>query len=592
MEPILHDIHDLIEAAGGGADAGRVSVPAESFRDLAPTLVLVGQSEGELVTADDFCGQANIPAARLLLRAIDQRLGEKPCCRFDVDTDMGRQAVLAIRMEQEEHQRIVGCLFPADGCPAGLSQTAIFQRVTGALAFSTLHYRENTGYIAARARHLAAEQEMLAASQAEAVSSHIEERERRLQEQEEHAIKEQFFQAAEAANRAKSEFLANMSHEIRTPMTAILGFTEMLLNRLHDRENLEAARTIHRNGRHLLSIINDILDLSKIESGKLDTEKVHCSLVEILSDVESLMRGGAEEKGLAFRVVYETPIPETFKTDPLRLRQILLNLIGNAVKFTDRGEICVAVRFKVDARGAKYLEIDVSDTGIGMTPDQMERVFDPFVQANSSTTRKYGGSGLGLAICQRLSGMLGGEIRIQSVFGQGSTLTVALPAAPGDGARLIEPGTEPAREATEPEKSRRSRATFRGRILLVEDSIDNQRLISLILAKAGATVTLARTGKEAVDAVFPPDAADGRRGPFDVILMDIQMPEMDGYEATRRLRGMGFRGPIIALSAHAHAGQIEEILEAGCNAYLAKPIQREEFLETVKRHLDQAARKE
>ncbi len=586
METILQDINDLIQAADGGADIGRASVAAESFRDLTPTLILIGESAGQLTFADDLCGQVNLPGARLLLRALHERLGSESHCRLHMDTDMGPQEALAIRLEQGGRERIVGCLFPPEALPVELSPTNVFQRVVGAFAFSTLHFRERANYLEVRTRHLTAEHEMLEMSQAEAISCYVEEREQRMREQEEHAIKEQFFLAAEEANRAKSEFLANMSHEIRTPMTAILGFTEMLLHRLRDREDLEAARTIDRNGRHLLAIINDLLDLSKIEAGKLEAEKVRCSLVEILSDVEALMREGAEQKGLMLQVDYDTAIPEPIVTDPLRLRQILINLVGNAVKFTEQGEIRVVARFAVNRFGLQYLEIEVRDTGIGMTPEQMERVFDPFVQANSSTARKYGGSGLGLAICQRVTGLLGGEIRLRSAVGQGSTFTVTIPVTLSDDARMTQPGDGPLPETPISQETAQLPATLNGRILLVEDGIDNQRLISLILAKAGLTVTLAKHGKEALEAVFPSDSVNGPKVAFDVILMDIQMPEMDGHEATRRLRDMGYRGPIIALSAHAYEHEIQAILEAGCDEYLAKPIDREVLIRTIKRHLN------
>ncbi len=584
MEAILQDINDLIQAADSGADIQPASVAAESFRDLTPTLILIGESAGQLTFADDLCGQVNLPAARLLLRALHERLGSESYCRFRIDTDMGPQEALAIRLEQGGRERIVGCLFPPEALPVELSPTNVFQRVVAAFVSSTLHFGQRVNYLEVRTRHLTAEHEMLEMSQADAMSCYLEEHEQRMREQEEHAIKEQSFRAAEEANQAKSDFLANMSHEIRTPMTAILGFTEMLLHRLRDREDLEAARTIDRNGRHLLAIINDLLDLSKIEAGKLETEKVTCSLVEILSDVEVLMREAAEHKGLKLQVDYDTPIPEPIVTDPLRLRQILINLVGNAVKFTEQGEIRVVARFAANRFGHQHLEVDIRDTGIGMTPEQMERVFDPFVQANSSTARKYGGSGLGLAICQRVAGLLGGEIRMQSAVGLGSTFTLAIPVALSDVARMIQPGNEPLLETPISQETAKLPA-LNGRILLVEDGIDNQRLISLILAKAGLTVTLAKHGKEALEAVFPSDSVNGPEVVFDVILMDIQMPEMDGHEATRRLRDMGYRGPIIALSAHASKHEIQAILDAGCNEYLAKPIDRHELIRTIQRHI-------
>jgi signal transduction histidine kinase/ActR/RegA family two-component response regulator len=432
-----------------------------------------------------------------------------------------------------------------------------------------------------RTGHLAAEHEMLELAQADAMACHIEEREQRLLEREQHTIKEQFFKAA---NQAKSEFLANMSHEIRTPMTAILGFTDMLLNRLTDQEDLEAVQTIHRNGHHLLAVINDILDLSKIEAGKLDAERTQCSPFEILADVESLMRASAAEKGLSFSLEYRGRIPESIETAPVRLRQILLNLVGNAVKFTERGEVRITARLATAPSGLPCLQIDVHDTGIGMTSEEIERVFDPFTQANSSTTRQFGGSGLGLAICKRLAGMLGGEIRVQSTPGEGSTFTVEVATGSLDGLRLVYP-QEPSPKDTGRTSSAISPASLTGRILLVEDGVDNQRLISLILEKAGATVNLATNGREALEAVFPVDAIQARMEPFDVILMDIQMPEMDGHEATCKLREGGFNGPIIALSAHALEHEIQRILEAGCTEYLAKPIRREDLIRAIERNM-------
>ncbi|MHB8897732.1 MAG: ATP-binding protein [Thermoguttaceae bacterium] len=583
METIFHDIDQLLQTADRQTGVGRAAVDAEPFRELAPTLILVGDAAGHLAFADDFCGQVNFPAVELLLHAIRERLGGQACCRFPVATDTGPQEVLAIRIQQQGEERIVGCLFPAPIQPDEPSPDAIYRRVVGAFAFSTIHSKQQANLLEVRARHMAAEHEMLEISQVEAISRHLDEREKRLSELEEHAIKEQFFLAAEEANRAKSEFLANMSHEIRTPMTAILGFTEVLLAHLQDPEDLDAAHTIDRNGRHLLAIINDILDLSKIEAGKLRTERTTCSILEILSDIENLMRPGAEAKGLALRVTRDTPIPDAVQTDPLRLRQILLNLVGNAVKFTERGEVQVLVRIDPDPHGPQALQIDVRDTGIGMTPQELKTVFDPFVQASSSSTRKYGGTGLGLAICERLAGMLGGEIQASSLPGQGSTFSLVIPVVIPDDAPAAELPPEPATAAIGAPGAQPP-IRLEGRVLLVEDGVDNQRLISLLLTKAGAHVTLARHGKEALDAVFPPHAVDRPMVVFDVILMDIQMPEMDGHEATRRLRQMGYTGPIVALSAHAYEQEICGILEAGCNEYLAKPIHRAELLRTIQRH--------
>ncbi len=585
MNVMLQDIQDLIQVAGDVvvAKKGR-TVQAETLGDCAPTLLLVGEQDGSVSFADGFSGNVNYPAVTLLLNEMIQRLGQDTQCQFETKTDGGPQLAIAIRLATNGGYRVLGCLFPPHALPANATPAELHQRVTGAFAFSTLLFKERLNHVELRGEHLAAEHEMLAMSQAEAVSCHVEEREKRLREKEEHALKEQFFRAAEEANRAKSEFLANMSHEIRTPMTAILGFADMLVNRLSDREDLEAAHTIQRNGQHLLAIINDILDLSKIEAGKLNTEKVKCPVVEIVSDVDTLMRLSAEKKGLSFQVVYSGPVPERIETDPVRLRQILLNLVGNAVKFTERGEVCVTVHLADDSGGPQYLEFAVRDTGIGMTEQQIEQIFDPFTQANSSTTREFGGSGLGLAICERLAGMLGGEIRVRSTPGKGSVFTVTVATGNLDGVPLIAPA-DGVPETTATDVPAIRPATLHGRILLVEDGLDNQRLISLVLEKAGGTVQLAANGREALETVFPNDAIEGQMEPFDVILMDIQMPEMDGHEATRKLRQRGYGGPIIALSAHAYENEIRGILEAGCNEYLAKPIDREELIRVVQQSM-------
>ncbi len=586
MDAILQDITGLLHAADETVVAKRrCPAVAESLQDHAPSLILMGEADGQVVFADDFCGNVNLAATNMLFREMVEQLADEAQCRFAVDTDSGPQQAMVVRLETHDGERLLGCLFAANAVPEDLTPAGVYHRVTGAFAFSTLHFRQRVQHLELRGEHLDAQHEMLVMSQAEAISCHVEEREKRLREKEEHTLKEQFFQAAEEANRAKSEFLANMSHEIRTPMTAILGFTEMLLSRLGDREDLEAARTIHRNGQHLLTIINDILDLSKIEAGKLDAERLPCSVVEILSDVETLMRGTAEAKGLALQIAYDGPIPETIETDSVRLRQILHNLMGNAVKFTRQGKVQITASLSANQSGPRNLQIEVRDTGIGITQEQIERIFDPFTQANSTTTRQYGGSGLGLAICDRLAGMLGGEISVQSVLGEGSAFTVSVAAGNLDGVPLIRPPKCSAPTETTPDADTARPATINGRILLVEDGVDNQRLISLVLRKAGATVSLAANGKEAVEAVFPNQATEAQAAPFDLVLMDIQMPEMDGHEATRMLRKLGFTGPIIALSAHAHKSEIQGIIEAGCDEYLAKPIQRDGLLRAIERYL-------
>ncbi len=396
---------------------------------------------------------------------------------------------------------------------------------------------------------------------------------------------EEFNAMAQSANRAKSEFLANMSHEIRTPMTAILGFADMLLGEPGlDRappERVDALRTIQRNGKYLLELINDILDLSKIEAGKLEVERAACRPAQVLADVIALMQVRADAKNLPLRLEYEGPIPESIESDPLRLRQIFINLVGNAVKFTEAGSVRVVARLLRRPGEPDVFQVDVVDTGIGLSPEQQARLFQPFSQADSSTTRKYGGTGLGLAISKRLAEMLGGGIAVHSEPGQGSTFRVTVSAGDLPGVRMLEPGKEAAAPDA-PAQDAPDAATLRpgARILLAEDGPDNQRLLAFLLKKAGAEVTVVENGQLAVDAAV---AAHDTGSPFDLILMDMQMPVLDGYAATRHLRDRSYPGPIVALTANAMADDRRKCLEAGCNDYLSKPVDRKELLAVVRR---------
>jgi PAS domain S-box-containing protein len=392
-------------------------------------------------------------------------------------------------------------------------------------------------------------------------------------------------EAAEAATRAKSEFLANMSHEIRTPMTAILGFAELLSSSLRNSEAAEAALTIQRNGRYLMDIIDDILDLSKIEAGRMTLERTSCSPAAVVTEILSLMRVRAAAKNLPLEVEWIGPIPETIHSDPIRLRQILINLVGNAIKFTETGSVRITGRLTMTGNGQAAMRFDIADTGIGISAEQMERLFSPFTQGDSSTSRRFGGTGLGLAISKRLAEMLGGDIAVASTLGVGSTFTLNIDAGSLEGVQLLEhPETVgPAERPAEPATVRPVRLS--ARLLLAEDGPDNQRLISRLLTIAGAEVALAENGQSAVDQAL---AAQREARPFDLVLMDMQMPVLDGYEATRQLRAQGITAPIIALTAHAMAGDREKCLEAGCNDYVSKPIDRASLLDAVTRHLEAA----
>jgi signal transduction histidine kinase/CheY-like chemotaxis protein/HPt (histidine-containing phosphotransfer) domain-containing protein len=378
---------------------------------------------------------------------------------------------------------------------------------------------------------------------------------------------------AVAASSAKSAFLANMSHEIRTPLTSIIGFAELLLTRDVAADEKEAAvRTIIRNGRHLLDVINDILDLSKIETGQVELERIDIDLPILLRDLVTLVAGRAEEKSLEFAVEPHLPLPARFAGDPVRLKQILLNLCSNAIKFTQRGSVRISVRYQADPPA---LSFTVSDTGIGMTPEQQSRLFQPFVQADVSTTRRYGGTGLGLYLSNQLAAALGARIRVKSEPGKGSRFQLELPlpaAVPADELLTLE-GDLRIYERAEFAISGFAAPDLRGRVLLAEDGVDNQRLLAAYLRQAGLDVTVVGNGRDAVETAL--------RREFELILMDIQMPVLDGVAATQMLRGAGYSRPIVALTANVMKSDVQRYREIGCDDVLAKPVERERFYQVI-----------
>jgi PAS domain S-box-containing protein len=389
---------------------------------------------------------------------------------------------------------------------------------------------------------------------------------------------------AEAANRSKSEFLANMSHEIRTPLTAILGYTDLLREEAArdgaTPEQLQSMDTIRRAGEHLLTVINDILDISKIEAGKLQIEQVDTTLKSVLLDVESLMRARAQAKGVSLENRITGPVPDRILTDPTRLRQILMNLVGNAAKFTDRGRILVETSVE-EERQSPVLVIAVDDTGPGMSDEQVAQLFQPLTQADSSVTRKHGGTGLGLTICRRLADLMGGRVAlVQTAPGRGSRFELRLPLRAADDAQSIGRLDPAAAVASPPTND--PRVLVGRRVLLAEDGEDNQRLISVLLRAAGADVTVVSNGRHAVDALEWADAGGAR---FDLLLTDMQMPEMDGYTLATTLRAAGRTIPIVALTAHAMADDRQKCLDARCDDYASKPIDRQALIATCVRWL-------
>ena len=425
-----------------------------------------------------------------------------------------------------------------------------------------------------------------------AVGINVTERRRAERELREHTLAleianhrlEEMCSAAQVATWAKSEFLANMSHEIRTPMTAILGFAEnLLLPDLTELDRAACVETIRRNGEHLMAIINDILDLSKIEAGKVEIETVACCPGRLAVDIHELMLDRARGKGLDFELRFANPLPAVIRSDPTRLRQILINLVGNAIKFTQSGRIGLTVGCTPETGRPSTIHFEVSDTGVGMTEEQLGRLFVPFSQADNSTTRRFGGTGLGLAISKRLIDRLGGSISVESTPAKGSTFRVVVPVGTAAASSMIcspqqlaDPSEQPCQPPVSPLGS-----DFSCRVLLAEDTPDNQRLIRLVLSSAGAEVDIAEDGQIALDKAVE---AMTSPAPYDLILMDIQMPNVDGYEATSRLRERGYDRPIVALTAHAMAGDRERCLQVGCDDFISKPVKREDLLAMVARY--------
>jgi PAS domain S-box-containing protein len=372
------------------------------------------------------------------------------------------------------------------------------------------------------------------------------------------------------ASRAKSEFLANMSHEIRTPMNGIIGMQSLALTASSEEDGNGYVEAAQHSAYALLAILNDILDLSKIEAGRLEIHSAPFSLRHFINDVVQLVRPRAREKGLELVCTLSEATPDTLLGDALRIRQILTNLLGNAVKFTDRGRVELRVDSRPAAPDRLQLDIAVADTGIGIRPEHQGVIFEAFRQADSSTTRQYGGTGLGLTISARLVAMMGGTISVESTPGQGSTFRFTVPCrfAPDDS--VTAPARSIALAAQGPSKKLR--------ILLAEDNPVNQRVAQRLLEKRGHQVSIAGDGRQALQAVM-------EAPPFDLILMDVQMPTMDGLEATRAIRRIESPErnavPIVAMTAFAMKGDRERCLAAGMNGHLSKPINPTELCATV-----------
>jgi len=394
----------------------------------------------------------------------------------------------------------------------------------------------------------------------------------------EHRVRERTLELAEArdkaiqADRSKSAFLATMSHELRTPLTAIIGFSDSLLDPDQNMaERIDSIHSIIKGSKHLHQIINDILDVSKIDADKLDIEHIPVNLFEILRDVEAIISLLATEKNLLFSIQYDFPLPEIITSDPLRLKQILINICNNAIKFTEKGSVTLKV--SCDCKEQKVF-FNVIDTGIGLSDEQLDKLFKPFTQADNTTSRKFGGTGLGLHLSKKLAISLGGDIRVESTDGVGSRFTIEIHTGDLNGQTPVTSlPALPVQEirGTQPDFS------LNGTVLLVEDHADNQRLISMYLNKAGIAADIANNGKEAVRKAMANE--------YDLILMDIQMPIMNGIEATQTLRAKNYTGPIVALTANAMKSDVDACTAAGCDDFVSKPIDKNSLYKLLEKYL-------
>jgi signal transduction histidine kinase/FixJ family two-component response regulator len=637
---MFNDVDQLFAAKEiPGDETSCLGQIADMLAEFSPSLIVLVNCNGQVIAADQVGVASHGREIATVATGLAAALRTQHSCFFEHVGRKGGELAFGVRLSTMTVGSLLGGLVaPRQDAHERLESMSKCLAACGNLAWQTLEERASVKRMNARKDQLRIELETLRSSHVNAVARALEEQQKRIdaeclysqrlqrevdvrsaelqqaledanrksQELLENALAlenanvtlEFLIQEANAANAAKSRFLAMMSHEIRTPMTAILGYTELLRDELPPAGiQKDRLAIIQHNGRQLLDIIDDILDLSKIESGKLQVVRSVCTPAQVLAEVVSLLQVRANSKGLVLKREYTGPCPATVTTDATRFRQILVNLIGNAIKFTEQGEVRIFVRLIEQDTPAPKLACEVVDTGIGMTNEQVKGLFQPFCQGDNAVNRKSGGTGLGLAISRHLARLLGGDITVSTEPGKGSKFTVTIDAGPLENVALLDQPDEVALQlapTVPPSGPLPGPVSLNCRILLAEDGLDNQRLISFLLRKAGAEVVAVEDGNRALDLALATLPGHNRRHddptrPFDVILMDMQMPVMDGYTATRRLRELGHKGPIIALTAHALAEDRQKCLDMGCDDYLTKPIDRQKLMATVAHWVSRAA---
>jgi signal transduction histidine kinase/DNA-binding response OmpR family regulator len=577
MKTILEDMEQFFGADGTAEDDSELLIElADSLPLDRLASIFIADAAGGVEIA--HCTDAgDKPLVQPAAVALGGALATSDCCAFSRrlgETQQQEHGLFGVRLAGAARGFLGGLTSGAPPTLADLQQAAPLLRVCAGLTLAARRALSENRKLLTQVQHYRAEDDTLKAANSEAAVAAIEQHEKRLREEQQRVVAEHVYAATEAANRGKSQFLANMSHEIRTPLNAILGFAEILRSdsAADEQQRRDYVNTICESGNHLLELINDVLDLSKIEAGRMVVEPVRCSPWQIVATVLAIMRARVQEKGLQLSCRWPDGIPDTISADPLRLKQLLMNLLGNAVKFTAHGEVQLVCRLAGTPPQAQ-MAFDVIDTGVGIPPEKLESIFDAFSQADNSVTREFGGTGLGLAISKRIAQAMGGDITARSEPGKGSTFTATVDVGSLAGV-TIRAGPDRDAPIAAPDAAEQSPVVLPpARVLVAEDGQVNRKLFDLILRRAGAEVVTAENGRIAVDLA--------RQQRFDVILMDMQMPVMDGYTATRQLRAAGITTPIIALTAHALSSDEQKCLQAGCSSYLTKPASAGRLLRAI-----------